>query len=116
MYMMGWVGDYPDAENFLQLFITKNSSPGSNHSCYSNPLYDAEYELAMEATSEEKRILHWKNCQRILREDCPWIFTHFPKSYSLLQPTVGNYVPSAFPYGDERFYRANKANVGENAK
>ena len=116
MYMMGWVGDYPDAENFLQLFITKNSSPGSNHSCYSNPLYDAEYELAMEATSEEERILHWKNCQRILREDCPWIFTHFPKSYSLLQPTVGNYVPSAFPYGDERFYRANKANVGENAK
>lgn len=103
MYMMGWVGDYPDAENFLQLFHSKNASPGPNHSCYSNTVFDAEFDAAMAATDESVRCEHWKECQRIVREDCPWIFTHFPKSFSLVRPAVGNYIPSAFPYGAEKF-------------
>lgn len=104
MYMMGWVGDYPDAENFLQLFHSKNTAPGPNHSCYSNELFDAEFDAAMNAPDAGSRIPHWKECQRIVREDCPWIFTHFPRSYSLVRPRVGNYIPSAFPYGSEKFY------------
>ncbi len=103
MYMMGWVGDYPDAENFLQLFHSRNSSPGPNHSCYSNAVFDAEFDAAMAATDDATRCRHWRECQRIVRDDCPWIFTHFPKSYSLVRPSVGNYVPSAFPYGTEKF-------------
>ena len=106
MYMMGWVGDYPDAENFLQLFYSKNSSPGPNHSCYSSAAFDAAYDAAMSATDESVRCEYWRECQRIVREDCPWIFTHYPKSYSLVRPRVGNYIPSAFPYGSEKFYRA----------
>lgn len=103
MYMMGWVGDYPDAENFLQLFYSKNASPGPNHSCYSNHVFDAEFDAAMAATDEAERCRHWRECQRIVRDDCPWIFTHFPKSYSLVRPSVGNYIPSAFPYGSEKY-------------
>ena len=30
MFRIGWVGDYPDAENFLQLFYGRNVSPGPN--------------------------------------------------------------------------------------
>ena len=102
MYMMGWVGDYPDAENFLQLFYSKNASPGPNHSCYANADYDRVYEAAMACADDAAREEYWRTCQRILREDCPWIFTHFPKSYTLIRPRVGNYIPSAFPYGGER--------------
>ena len=108
MYMMGWVGDYPDAENFLQLFHSKNASPGPNHSCYSNEVFDAEFDAAMAATDEAERCRHWRECQRIVREDCPWIFTHFPKSYSLVRPSIGNYIPSAFPYGAEKFLKENE--------
>lgn len=104
MFRMGWVGDYPDAQNFLQLFHSSNVSPGPNHAAYSNPEYDAEYDLAMAAESAEERNLHWRRCQEIIREDCPWIFTHFNKAYSLIRPTVRNYVPSAFPYGMEKHY------------
>lgn len=104
MFMMGWVGDYPDAENFLQLFYGPNSSPGPNHSCYSNADYDKVYELAMASKTNEERNNYWLECQRILREDCPWIFTHFPISCSLVRPRVGNYIPSAFPYGSEKYF------------
>ena len=104
MYRMGWVGDYPDAENFLQLFHSRNANPGPNHSNYSNAEFDAEYDAAMEAASADERNAHWRRCQEIVREDCPWVFTHFNKANSLVRPRVGNYVPSVFPYGQEAMF------------
>jgi peptide/nickel transport system substrate-binding protein len=104
IYNMGWVGDYPDAENFLQLFYSKNVSPGPNHSYYVNAEYDREYDAAMSASSSEERNRHWAACQEMIREDCPWIFSHFGKANSLVRPRVGNYVPSDFPYGQEAYF------------
>jgi len=106
LYRMGWVGDYPDAQNFLQLFHSRNKSPGPNHSDYESAEFDREYDLALSAASDEERNKHWRRCQKLLREDCPWVFTHFNKSNSLVRPTVGNYVPSVFPYGAEEHYTA----------
>ena len=93
LFRMGWVGDYPHAQNFLQLFYSPNVSPGVNHANYANPEYDAAYERE-----------DWRRCQEIVREDCPWVFTHFNIAYSLTGPRVGNYVPSDFPHGNEQFY------------
>ena len=105
LFRMGWVGDYPDAQNFLQLFYSKNVNPGPNHANYGNPVFDREYEAALDATTAEERNAHWAKCQEIVQEDCPWVFTHVNKAYSLVRPTVGNYVPSDFPYGHEKHYR-----------
>ena len=105
LFRMGWVGDYPDAENFLQLFHSRNVSPGANHTNYINPAYDREYDAAMASVTEAERNRHWARCQEIVREDCPWVFTHFPKTYSLVRRRVGNYIPGAFPYGNEQYYR-----------
>jgi ABC-type transport system substrate-binding protein len=109
LYRMGWVGDYPDAQNFLQLFHSRNLSPGPNRCAYVNVEFDREYDAALAATSKERRQHHWHRCQEIIREDCPWVFTHFNMSHSLVRPRVGAYVPSDFPYGQERFYRVKEA-------
>lgn len=108
MFRMGWVGDYPDAQNFLQLFYSKNVSPGPNHACYANPEFDREYDAALNAGTVAERNAHWLKCQEILQEDCPWVFTHVNKAYSLVRPTVGNYIPSDFPYGYEKYYESSK--------
>ena len=97
LFRMAWVGDYPDVQNFMQLFYGKNVSPGVNHANYSNQLYDAAYEKE-----------DFAECQRIVREDCPWVFTHYNKAYSLVGPRVENYIPSDFPYGMERHYKVKK--------
>ena len=102
LYMMAWVADYPDPENFLQLFHSRNKSPGANHSDYDNPVYDAEYDAAMAAPDPAERNAHWMKCQEILQEDCPWIFTHVTKVYSLVHARVRNHVPGDFPYGEEK--------------
>jgi ABC-type transport system substrate-binding protein len=103
LYRMGWVGDYPDAENFLQLFHSRNVSPGPNHSNYRNPAFDRAYDAAMAAPTPAARLAHWHTCQEILREDCPWVFTHYNKANSLVRARVGNYRPSVFPYGQEAY-------------
>jgi len=105
LYSMGWVGDYPDAENFLQLFHSKNASPGPNHSCYSNPEYDREFDAAMSAATAAEREDRWRRCQEILREDCPWVFVSHTKANSLLKPCISGYSLSDFPYGEERLFR-----------
>ena len=104
MFRMGWVGDYPDAQNFLQLFYSKNVNPGPNHANYANPEFDREYDAAIDAKTAAERNAHWAKCQEIVQEDCPWIFTHVNKAYSLVRPTVKNYVPTDFPYGVEKYY------------
>jgi ABC-type transport system substrate-binding protein len=107
IFMLAWVADYPDAENFLQLFYSKNMSPGPNHSRYSNPEFDAEYEKGLQALTAEERNIHWHRCQEIIREDCPWIFTHITKNYTLVNRRVRNYQSHDFPYGQERHYRTS---------
>ena len=104
LFMLGWIGDYPDAENFLQLFHSKNVSPGANHGNYRNPEFDRLYDRAMAEKDPGKRNACWRAAQEIVREDCPWIFLHFPKAYSLSWDHVGNYIPSDFPYGTEKHY------------
>ncbi len=104
MFRMGWVGDYPDAQNFLQLFYSKNARPGPNRAAYSNPEFDRAYDAALAAKTAEERNRCWERCQEIVVEDCPWVFTHVNKSYSLVRPTVGNYVSTDFPYGVEKYY------------
>ena len=51
-----WIADYPDAENYLALFYSRNFSPsGPNYTHYSNPLYDSLYERAMRTLSDKDR-------------------------------------------------------------
>ena len=106
LFRMGWVGDYPDAQNFLQLFYSKNLRPGPNRAAYVNPEFDREYDAAIASATAEERNAHWAKCQEIVMEDCPWVFTNVNKAYSLVRPTVKNYVPSDFPYGHEQYYRS----------
>lgn len=108
MFRIGWIGDYPDAENFLQLFYGKNLAPGPNRCNYSNPVFDKTYEVACNETDEKKRNELWIQAQRIVREDCPWIFIHFRKAYSLCGPRMKNFVASDFPHGTEKYLRVEK--------
>jgi len=105
MFRLGWTGDYPDAENFLKIFAGANASPGPNRANYANPAFDRVYQAACAETDEEARNRLWAEAQAMVREDCPWVFLHFQKNYSLCNGRVRNYRPSDFPYGSEKYLR-----------
>jgi peptide/nickel transport system substrate-binding protein len=51
-----WIADYPDAENYLSLFYSRNFSPGGpNYTRYSNPGYDLLFERALGVMKETER-------------------------------------------------------------
>ena len=105
MFLMNWVADYPDAENFLQLFYGPNETPGANHCNYHNPAFDRLYEQARATTNSEERLGLYARMERMVQDDCPWLFMHHSMSFSVRQPWVRNYKPHDFPYGMIKYYR-----------
>ncbi len=104
LYSLGWIADYPDAENFLQLFYGPNRSPGPNHSNYSNREYDALYEKSRVMGDSPERTALYKEMADIVIEECPWIFMSHPLSYGLNHGWLLNYKPHDFPYGMSKYY------------
>lgn len=67
----GWIADYPDPENFLNLFHSNNigSSAISNPFKYKNSVYDNIFEAAMKESNPIKRMSYFQQCdQQIIDE------------------------------------------------
>ncbi len=65
-----WIADYPDSENYLALFYSKNHSPGGpNYTQYFNTNYDKLYEQAMLERNDSLRILLYNKMNEIIIND-----------------------------------------------
>lgn len=71
MFGLAWGADYPDAENFLQLFYGPNEAPGSNNFNYKNPAYDALYNESRTLQPSPERTAVYQKMREILIEDVP---------------------------------------------
>lgn len=109
MFLMTWVADYPDPENFLQLFYGPNGTPGANRSNYRNTEFDKLYEVAATLPDGAEKRAVYGRMERIVMEDCPWLFLHHSMSFSLRHSWLGNYRRHDFPYGMYKYYRVDDA-------
>jgi ABC-type transport system substrate-binding protein len=73
VFRLAWTMDYPDPENFLQLFYGPNKAPGPNNTLYDNSEYNALYQRmkAMQDTPERLAII--RRMVEIVVEDAVWI-------------------------------------------
>lgn len=109
IFSLGWIADYPDAENFLQLFYSKNASPGPNNFNYSNPEFDKIYEQIAVVPDSPERTKLYRKAERIVVEDCPAVFLLHGVAYVLHHDWVHNYKPHAFGYGLTKYRRIDTA-------
>lgn len=116
LFLMGWVGDYPDLETFMQLFISRNQSPGPNRSNYVNAEVDRLYDIAVASKDPAEITRCWARIQEIVLEDCPWVLLHYQLDFSLVNRRVLHYLPHNFPYGMEKHYRVRRAAPAADAK
>jgi peptide/nickel transport system substrate-binding protein len=106
-YRLGWVGDYPDPETFLNLLYGKlvpadgGISP-INSTRYQNPEFDKLFEQALSTTDRLKRFELYRQAEQIAVNDAPMLFVFYDEDYRLLQPYVENYKNNAL---DTRFYK-----------
>lgn len=108
IFWWGWLGDYPDAENFLFLLYGPNGKAqhgGENAANYVNPEYDRLYrELqTMEDGPAKQKVID--EAVAILRKDAPWAWGYFPYSASAYQPWVFNGKPGVLVRDQARYLR-----------
>ncbi len=107
MFQSGWIADYPDAENFLQLFYGKNVSPGPNSFNYINAEFDKLYEEASVMPDTPERTKLYRQAQEMIIEDCPAVFLLHGVAFTLHHSWVENYKPNTFQHGLSKFRRIN---------
>ena len=89
MFEIGWIADYPDPENFLDILF--HSESGNNHTGYSNPQVDSLLEEARLGDPEE-RYAQYHEIERLILADAPWIpLWHGGEQYILVKPKVKDY-------------------------
>lgn len=94
MYFLGWNADYPDPENFFFLLYGpegKVAHGGENTANYSNPEFDRLFRIMKNLPNGPVRQNVIDSMLRLVREDAPWIYWFYPKSYVLHHGWLQNY-------------------------
>ena len=89
-----WIADYPDAENYLSVFYSKNPAP-PNYTRYNNPKYDEAFEKAIRETNDSLRYALYREADKILLADAPVVPLWYDMIVRLVQPNISGFVPNA---------------------
>ena len=108
IFRITWVGDYPDGQNFLQLFYGPNAG-SCNRARYRSAEFDAVYERAEPLGESAERERLYQKMQELLVGDCPWIFESYPVAFRLSQPWVERYIPHHFAYDQWKYIGIDQA-------
>jgi peptide/nickel transport system substrate-binding protein len=102
-----WIADYPDAENYLSVFYSKNPAP-PNYTRYKNPQFDALFEKALVEENDSIRYKLYQEADRVMMNDAPVVPLWYDKVIHLVQPDVKGFRPNALNLLELR--TANKSN------
>lgn len=69
-FRASWIGDYPDGENYLAMFYSKNGAP-PNYTYFKNEQYDKLYETAMKETDLSKTCELYHQMEKIVIDEAP---------------------------------------------
>lgn len=89
-----WIADYPDAENYLSVFYSKNPAP-PNYTRYSNKEFDVLFEKAIRETNDSIRYRLYQQADQVMMEDAPVVPLWYDKVVHLVQTNVSGFEPNA---------------------
>jgi oligopeptide transport system substrate-binding protein len=92
-FRASWIADYPDAENYLSVFYSKNPAP-PNYTRYNNPRFDALYEEALLVTNDSARYALYRAMDRLIVADAPIVPLWYDQAIHLVNPRVQNFYPN----------------------
>lgn len=89
MFRSNWIADYPDAENYLSLFYSKNFSPnGPNYTHHQNPVFDDFYENSFKINDAAARSKIYKVMDSIAMGSQPLIPLYYDQVVRFTQKGV----------------------------
>jgi oligopeptide transport system substrate-binding protein len=87
----GWIGDYPDPNSFLDIWVTGG---GNNDSRWSNAEYDRLIRVAGRTADLQKRLEIFQQAEAILMDELPIIPIYFYTRVYALHPSVQGWHPT----------------------
>ena len=89
MFRASWIADYPDAENYLSLFYSKNFTPnGPNYAHFKNNIYDSLYLASLSLPNIEKRKLLYEKMDSIIIEEAPVVPLYYDMAVRFVNKKV----------------------------
>ena len=101
MFSLGWIADYVNAQNFLDIKL--HSQSANNETNYSNPQADALLEQARTEANEQTRTQLYQQAEELIVQDAPWIPLYHSKTNALIKPYVEGYVIAPFVIPNLRY-------------
>ncbi|CAD5365861.1 Peptide ABC transporter substrate-binding protein [Rubrivivax sp. A210] len=110
VFWLGWLADYPDAENFLFLLYGptgKTKFDGENTANYASAEYDRLFATmkTMDDGPEKQKLID--DMIKLVREDAPWTMGFFPYTSGAAQQWVRNYKPAILIRDHGRYLRVD---------
>ncbi|WP_431209824.1 ABC transporter substrate-binding protein [Puia sp. P3] len=89
-----WLADYPDAENYLSVFYSKNPSP-PNYTRFSDPVFDKLYERSLEEENDSVRYGLYREMDQRVMDASPVAPLWYDEVVHLINPRVVGLEPNA---------------------
>ncbi len=82
-----WIADYPDAENYLSVFYSKNPAP-PNYTRFNNAAFDAAFEKAITEVNDSLRYIYYREADQLMINEAPVVPLWYDKAVRLVQKNV----------------------------
>lgn len=101
-----WIADYPDAENYMAMFYSKNPAP-PNYTRYKNTAFDKLYEQSLLETNDSLRYNLYRQMDQMVINDAPVIPLWYDMVIHLVQNNVQGFYPNALNLLELRYTKIN---------
>ncbi|MEY2924489.1 MAG: hypothetical protein RLZZ337_1037 [Bacteroidota bacterium] len=103
-FRSSWIADYPDAENYMACFYTKNKAPnGRNYTRFANDKFDRLYEAMIAESNVGTRAALFKQMEQILHNESPFILLFYDESIWLSAKYIDGFKVNALNHLDLRY-------------
>lgn len=85
-----WIADYPDAENYLSVFYSKNPAP-PNYTRYRDSTYDLWYEKALMENNDSIRYTLYRKMDQRMIDNAPVVPLWYDEVIHLVSPRVHDF-------------------------
>ena len=87
-----WIADYPDGENYLSVFYSKNKIPfGPNYTGFNNKKFDALFEQTYHEKNDAARYALYQQMDELVMEQSPVVVLYYDKLVNLYQNNISGY-------------------------
>jgi peptide/nickel transport system substrate-binding protein len=89
-----WIADYPDAENYLSVFYSRNPAP-PNYTRFNNESYDHLYERSLTEINDSLRYNIYREMDRIIVDEAPVVPLWYDMALHLVHTNVKDFFPNS---------------------